>query len=288
MSAPNDITLRHTKKAIMSYVDSHVELTANTMGVVFFKDNTLLNGMKTNGSKVSLDGDDEHGFIRGYNKDNNAADLSAEALTATFFWLSGTKQIKFESNHGPQAIYTLPADKFKNDKGQAPTEWWGLSVDLKFETRDTSMDRLVCYVDILNGSANPGQMLGRLYIQLWGWNNDNNFIGLLVGGNSDAANPVDKKVIFKPTAIPTGTGWDGVANQPTIKAAFSPGYQIINSTKKLEFVIDKNGVVTIGYGGYSASGKISGVNFNSPPRLRFAHSGATGNIYISNLKFGCN
>ena len=274
MSSPSDVTFRHVDKAIISYVDGHVTLTKDAMSVVLLRDSTLLNGMSSNGTNVNQDGTAEFGFIKGYNSADNTVAESAMTAHTTFAWLSASKEIKFSYNHGPQAIYTLPATKFVNDEGVAPTEWWGLSMDLKFESNHASQ-AIVAYVDIIDGD--PGLLLGRLYIQLWNWSSANNYIAILVGGNHSSQNPAAKTVLFKAKEY---------SGMPP-KEYFEPGTKLIAGPKKLTFVLDKNGIGSISYGGYTASAQIPGADLAKSPKVRFAHSGApNGSVYMSNLSFG--
>ena len=287
MLSPADVSMRHVDKAIMSYVDGHVEYTANTISVVFFYDKTLMDDLVGNSGYVHENG----GFTSlNWNKNDNK---NVDAPTAAYLsYNASTKELKAATSWEQQVVYQLPADNFKNLNGDTPSEWWGFTFDFRVGDLNTASGGALAQMDVIDGSGTgdvPGKLLCRLYVLCWGWE-DNNGIRMYLGGTLPAGawtsfaplTPVASKTLIK-VAPTTGL--------PAAEAAalYSPVFNRISSTEKYSFVIDKNGNATFSYGKDSISANISGVDFNgAPPRVRFAHDGDNGgNSYISNFAFGC-
>jgi len=288
MAIPGDITLRHTEKAIMSFVDGHVTLTTDTMAIVFFDDNSLLDGVTDTGGAQSLN---QSGDV--YVNQGNA-NTTTEALhaDARFGYTNGTLITQVHNSFS--TFYTLPVDKFKNSDGNAPTEWWGFSMGAFFDNRGSAhydasaRNAAVGTIDIMDGSAFPGKMLARVSVCLWGWGE--NGIRLYLGGTDagiTATSPVAEEFFMRTPARNAGNGlWDDI---PGTAAAFAPIYNFVKTPQKFSFVIDKNGNATVSYGGRSISAKLDGVTFNDPakpPRIRIASQEPHCLVGISNFAFG--
>ena|GEM_PF-6811007 len=294
MNSPSDVSLRHVNKAIISFVDGHVDYTNNTISVVFFDDNTLMDDLIHNtGSNPRVH--DNGGFTSyGWGTDGARVDYTPSGTPPTYtqdqsylYYNSTTKEMTAISNHGNHVVYQLPADNFKNADGNAPTEWWGFSFDFRFESGssgDLAKKAGTAMIDVVDGNGNPGKVLCRLYILLWNWGNSG--VNLYLGGNGyngyQLANPAASKAIFK--VGQASAVWSDASAVATIHSA---AYGHVSQNQKYSFVVDKNGDATFSYGKDSISANIGAVDFTNPPRVRAAHNGQGGKQIMTNLAFGC-
>jgi len=269
LTVPNDISLRHVKKAIVSFVDGHVELTTNTISILILKDDTLMNNLTSNGGAWTDNNGD-------WNATGNV--MSYDASTGEMCLAPGWSR---SSN------YQLPSDKFVNDEDALPTEWWGFSYDLrctKSQVINAGNEKegygMKAYIDILDGS---GVFLARVDVTAWNHYGRKNGVYLHMGGATSgegipAGVLATTKIVVGPTTYENGDfKWK----------EFEPIWKFMEQTHKVTFAVSKNGEATLSLGKYSASANLGSVDFTNPPKIRVLDGDSGSNrIFISNQKFG--
>ena len=271
MYTPTDAVMRHMNKAIMSFVDGHVESTTNTISIAILANKTLMKNTSASDTiSASL------GKFKGFAQDSGSslATISSDG-----------KELKFEGAHNRGVEYTVASEDFLNDEDLAPTEWWGMSIDLRYATRDASRNSIAgSLVSIYDGDDN---ILASLYVNLWGWGwygGTYNGYGLYLGGtNSDGAQY--SKAIAKVENVAADGGTNKWGDAAYCKTVFSPLYNILSQEQKLTFVMSKNGDVTIAYAGKSLSGTLMGRKFYAAPKVKIT-AGDNYDLFISNISFG--
>ena len=270
MTSPSDIALRHTNKAIISFVDGHVELTTNTVSIIVLRDGSLMDNLTNdNGTWI-----------------NNNGDWSSTGNFMTYN--SSSSEMCVAPGWGRSSNYQLPVDKFVNDANALPTEWWGFSYDLrctKSQIINAGNEKegygMKTYVDILDGS---GVFLAR--IEATAWNHYGRKCGVYLHVGGAATGEGIPSGVLKTTKVVAGPT---TYEDPNFKwKEFEPIWKFMEQTNKVTFVVSKNGDVTISTGKYSASANVgSGVDFTNPPKIRVLDGDSgTNRIFISNQKFG--
>ena len=258
MISPADITTRHTDKAIISFVDGHVVLTADTTGVVFFSDKSLLDGITTTQVKPAT-----------VPPTNGDWSVAGEADGESFI-MDTANGFRVHGHNNRGANFLLPAAKFVNGDGVKPTEWWGFSMDMRLEPLLSGAPiAMMCYLIQFKDASAAHGTIATFEVRAWNWD-DNNFIKITAGGTS-------KTIVTQ----------KGAEEKKAIAA-------IANNVQKLSFIVTKDGAVTISYAGHIVNGTISGWDadkFNGAtdgnfPVVRASGNGANGELYISNFAFG--
>jgi len=274
MYSPTDAVMRHMNKTIISFVDGHVESTANTISIAILTNKTLMKDTPTSASiAASL------GKFKGF-----AQDSGSSLATISY----DGKELKFQGAHNRGVEYTVASEDFLNDEDLAPTEWWGMSIDLRYATRDASKNSIAgSLVSIYDGDD---QILASLYVNLWGWGwyyGTYNGYGLYLGGTNSTTTNVAQysKIIAKVENVASDGGTNKWGDAAYCKTVFSPVYNTLSQEQKLTFVMSKNGDVTLAYAGKSLSGTLMGRKFDAAPTVKIT-SGDNYDLFISNISFG--
>ena len=262
MAAPSHVALRHAGKAIISFVDSHVEYTGDILRVVFFSDNSLMNNLtkegKTyppNSAEWPLLGDD------GKNGDFTIPAIPNN-VWSSMKWTSSTGELELPTNESRSADYVLPLAKFNNGDGSTkPQDWWGFSIDFKlisFRTVSGVIDDAAGPTVSIKFSDALGNVVASLDSRAWGWDN-NNYLKITAGSTT--------KTIF--------SGHKAADSKKVYR-------DMMGQTQKLSCVLTKDGDVTLSYAGYTVSGTVSmnsdkfGSTGTGTPKIDFIGNGGAG------------
>ena len=287
MYGPSDIELRHVNKAIMSFVDGHVEYTDNTLSIAVMSNEALLADTPVYTGATGAAGSPA---VMG-----NFAGTSGGAA-ANVMQFDGTA-LTFVGAYSRSMMYTMPATDFVAEgTTTAPTEWWGVSMDLKYTTANTSYNSLNSLpVVIYDGDD---KILAMLYVNLAAspyYYGTYSGYGIYLGGtnamniwsqtfNTDTA-PAHHKVFVKLENTAADGGTNKAGDAAYCKSLYTPTYNLLNQGNTLTFVIDKNGYAAMSFAGKSVSGQLTGRKFDAAPKINFP-AGDSGNITITNLSFG--
>jgi len=270
MELPIDVDLRHTGKAIIAFVDTHVELTTNIVSVLSFVDDTLFDSLGTSDIR-GIDNVTDRGDFHGTTYNNSTP-------KNTFTWDAKTKELRYNGNWDSAVTFEMPVDKFKANDGSTPTNWtwWGFTINYRKQPDNTNK-RTVMGINFLD---NDGRLLARYFAQAW-W--DTRFIGVMLtlGGingmtnQGETTSPEYKKLVYKLNDL-----------QP---ATLAPMHDYVLGNNKITFVIDKYNNAYLSDGKNFVMGKLSGapVNMSDPPKIRFIDEcDNTIAQFYSNLTFG--
>jgi len=270
MTTPLDVTMRHTNKAIMSYVDGHVELTANALSVVFLTNNSLMDSLGTS----SFSGEENHGDFYGTQYNGTTA-------KGVLTWDANAKELKYNGNWDSSVTYVMPSEQFKDNDGNVPTTWtwWGLSVDYRL-TSDAN-NRAIMGISFLD---NNDKLIARYFVQLNNWDSRFKGVGMYIGGNATSINVQGEISGSTATKLVYNLPRAAVADP---KATFAAAYSYVHGNSKVTCIVDKDGNVYLSDGKNFVTGKLDGIDMANPPKIRLIDEAEWDYpSYYSNFTFG--
>jgi len=273
MLVPTDAELRHDGNTIMSFSDGHVETTKDTLRIVFFPDDTLMNNL----SGVPISYHETYAESGRTPQVKNNGDFYFDIANGnTDTWTSMAQngsELTIQGHGSRNATYIMPVAKFKQSgTTNRPAAWWGFDLDLRIEPVYTAgqVAFAACSINVLDPM---GGVVAKLEIRAWNWD-DNNYIKVSAGDGVETLLTGAKDSDKKPFA------------------------DIINSNKKFSVVVSKDGDIAASYAGKTAYGKVTfpeTKNFDGyvsdaemyAPKIKFLGGGGNGDFVLSLLSFGC-